>query len=315
MDRQQLIDKLHEYYNTYGYVPTQFELKFIQNYPNPYEYIKEFGTWGNALIIAGFDPNASRYTYTSEELAGALWDYYYTYGKYPTSVNMNNDPDYPSGTTITERFGSWDAALEYAEMPNLISLNRLANKPDVCEICETTESLSWYSRNDLKICYCCYQALQSDSYLGTLNPNSGRGIAVITEHVVFKVLNDCEKCNTFRTYNAKYDLISKSLGTINVKTSALHIYSSWRFGKRKEQTIPDYYICLGFDEDRTEIIKVFQIPGKDSIVRYYGIFITNTQKGLGRVKQYEIDAVPYNNFYQNLDIYTLPEFSNYNNDN
>ena len=315
MDKKYLINKLQEYYNTYRYIPQKQDLIHKSNYPSYGTYIKYFGSWTNALEAAGFNPEIAKYTYTSEELAGALWDYYYTYGKYPTSVDMNNDPDYPSGTAIADRFGSWDAALQYADMPNLIHLKQLCNRPDICEICGTTESLSWYSKNDLKVCYCCYQASRSNSYSGVLNPNSGRGIAAITEHVVYDVLKDCEKCNTFRNHNAKYDLISNSLGTINVKTSALLKTNVWHFGRRANQTIPDYYICLGFNEDRTEIVKVFQIPGNSDLVKSYGIAITNTKRGLKKVLQYEIDATPYNNLYQNLDIYTLPEFSNCNSDN
>ena len=117
MNKQYLINKLQEYYNTFGWVPDQRDVQYTFDYPNPKQYVKEFGSWTNALEAAGFNPEIAKYTYTSEELAGALWDYYYTYGKYPSSVDIDDNPNYPASQTFINRFGSWDLAYQYAEMP------------------------------------------------------------------------------------------------------------------------------------------------------------------------------------------------------
>lgn len=54
------------------------------------------------------------------------------------------------------------------------------------------------------------------------------------------------------------------------------------------------------------------IPENSKIIANTGIYITKSDKGLSRAYQYEIDPTPYNTVYQNLDIYTLPEFCNLN---
>ena len=36
------------------------------------------------------------------------------------------------------------------------------------------------------------------------------------------------------------------------------------------------------------------------------------KQGFKRVEQYDVDSTPYNEIYQNLDIYSMPEFCNFN---
>jgi len=83
----------------------------------------------------------------------------------------------------------------------------------------------------------------------------------------------------------------------------------WGFHSHKNSKIPDNYVCIGFNVDRTKIEKVWIISGNASIV-HTNICITNSPKGLSRAIQYEVDPEPYNKVYQELDIYTLPEFCN-----
>jgi len=149
---------------------------------------------------------------------------------------------------------------------------------------------------------------------GLLDPWCPVGRGVITEHVVYTVLGDCFKCNTYDNFNAPYDLISKKYGIINVKSGTLYKRNygayTWSFNIKEHQYIPDYYICVGFDENYNNIIKVWIIPGKSYVVGKYSISITKSENGLKRVKQYEIDAAQYDYIYQTFDILDLPEFRN-----
>lgn len=143
---------------------------------------------------------------------------------------------------------------------------------------------------------------------GELDPSSCLGFATITEYVVMDVLGDATKEN----FGSSYDLISESLGKINVKCSALRSYGQtrryWHFSKRTTAKIPDYYICLGMDKHQTEILKTWVIPGNSKVVTVKGITISPRREE--RVKRYATDPTIYNKTFQEMDIKTKPEFSN-----
>jgi hypothetical protein len=172
----------------------------------------------------------------------------------------------------------------------------------------------------LNVYYKTHRKLTRCYLNGIVKPISTIGIGIITEYVVSKVLSDCIKCNTVDNFCAEYDLISKKYNTINVKSSKLYPNTKrrrgfWNFAKKYIAKIPNYYICIGFNEDKTEILHVWIIPGNSTLVRNSGIKISNSDIGLSRVIKYEVDITPYNEVYQNLDIYSLPEFCNFKQNN
>lgn len=160
------------------------------------------------------------------------------------------------------------------------------------------------------------KTVSTPSYIkGELDPDSFVGFATITEYVVLEVLGDAKK----EKFCAPYDLISESLGKINVKYSIIHrgyvktvnkTYKKlfWDFSKPEASKVPDYYICLGFDEYQTEIIRVWKIPGNSEVVTKRGILIRTISED--RFKKYAIDPAIYDKTFQDLDIKTKPEFCN-----
>lgn len=152
---------------------------------------------------------------------------------------------------------------------------------------------------------------------GRLNLNSTSGQAVITEHVVYTVLSDCVKCNTVEKFTSTFDLISESLGCIDVKSSSLikhrtgkNLRYEWNFHLHLNTQSPDYYVCLGLGENKDSIQHVWIIPSNSTKVGAFAINIGNSESGLKSAQQYEVDSKPYNDVYQNLNIYELPEFAN-----
>jgi hypothetical protein len=152
---------------------------------------------------------------------------------------------------------------------------------------------------------------------GELDPDSLTGFATITEYVVIDVLGDAKK----EKFGAPYDLVSESLGRVNVKYSVLHKgyrksyvtrkctnYHYWLFSKGKYAFIPDYYICLGMDKYQTEIIRVWIVPGNSEEVSVRGISLNINNED--RLKRYRVDPTQYNTTFQNMDITTKPEFRN-----
>ena len=148
---------------------------------------------------------------------------------------------------------------------------------------------------------------------GILNPNTATGLALISEHIVKVALSDSSAYNE-NNLNAEYDLESESLGYINVKSSKLHAQKlsnngRWSFSKNANSKEPNYYICVGFNPERTKIIKVWIIPG-NTLFHKYGLKITNSIKGLKRALAYETCSEAYNEIYQQLNITELKAFKN-----
>lgn len=148
---------------------------------------------------------------------------------------------------------------------------------------------------------------------GKLNPNTTTGLALISEHVVKTALTDSRAYNE-NNPNAEYDLESKALGYINVKSSKLHAQKlsnngRWSFSKNTNSKEPDYYVCVGFNTERTKIIKVWIIPG-NTLFHKYGLKITNSIKGLKHILTYETNPSAYDEIYQRLTITELKAFKN-----
>lgn len=253
--------------------------------------------------------------YTDNELLNELKRFYKNTGKIPSSRDFIHNKNYPGSATYIHRFKTWNNALKLAGLP----INKIAKLPNNvrCEICKTKITKGgWYYKNGKRICSKCYGC--GRNYLhGTLDPNSNTGMGVLTEYVVYVMLGDCTKCNTKDSFHSDYDLISERYGTINVKSSKLCEQSEnsygWNFQIKSDSKNSNYYICIGFDKYKIQILHVWIIQNNSNLINSVGIKITNSKNGLKRAQQCEVDPTPYNEVYQNLDVTTLPEFRNINN--
>ena len=131
--------------------------------------------------------------------------------------------------------------------------------------------------------------LSNKQYLaGILNPEERVGKGTMIEYVVLTVMKDCVK----ESFNFSYDLTSKRLGEINVKSSSKHKSQNgyeWAFSKKPNSYIPNYYVCVALDEDYKNIVHVWEIPGTERVIGSHGIHIIDNQRGLKRVSKYEVD--------------------------
>lgn len=148
---------------------------------------------------------------------------------------------------------------------------------------------------------------------GLLNQDVPIGKGTMIEYVVLTTLGDCVK----ESFNFPYDLTSKKLGEINVKSSSRIVSKNggeWSFSKRPDSYIPDYYVCVGLNTEYTKIIHVWKVPGDERVVGTHGIHIIDNLKGLKKFSKYEVDSEPYDKVYQSIDFTSFPEFENINND-
>jgi len=310
-----LISELHRFVRENDRDPIAKDMKRINGYPSYDVYVTTFDSWVNACNVANI--NVSVYKYTDIFLLNELERFVIENGHPPTESNLINSNNYPSPHAYITHFGSFNKALILANLTiNHTTKYKYIATNENCYICGSSESYrnSWVFVEDHKICNKC-RCGPRKYFHGILNPNTKIGTGIITENVVNTVLGDSYLHNTIEHFNCDYDLTSKSLGTINVKSSLKQTFTDyngekWIFHLRKNSKTPHHYICIGFDTVRTKIERVWIIPGDASICGTHSISISNSTKSLSRATQYEVDPEPYNKVYQQLDIYTLPEFCN-----
>ncbi len=109
----EMLELLRKKAEQLGHAPTADSLTGDLNMPNPSAYEKRFGSWSNALRVAGLK---SRYysskNLSDEELLKLLRDKVNKLGHIPTKKSLFGDPDLPKPSAYVERFGSWTKALE-----------------------------------------------------------------------------------------------------------------------------------------------------------------------------------------------------------
>ncbi len=306
-----LISELHRFYKENNRIPTFRDMGTKNGYPAAPTYQRYFGTWNNAIQSANFHTYGS--LYSKEELIYELKQYFIENNKVPRMLDFVDTSKYTSYVHFIKVFGTWNNGLIEAGLtPNKHTLT--VKEDQLCEVCGGTTLSGWNVKNNKIVCHRCYK--RDRNYLhGILDPNCTSGVAVITEFITSEVLKDTILCNTAGNFTAPYDLVSNKYGNINVKSASGKLHTkynnySWRFRRGQNEKSPDYYFCIGFDEYRMNIIKVWIIPSNASIVCKSGIGIYADLSSLKRTQQYEVDPTPYNEIYQNLDIYTLPEFCN-----
>ena len=128
---QELIAYLQQRAKELGMVPTMRSLQLLKG-PSPITYLSRFGSWRNALLKAGLvqpglvsnasdddTDRQSRMRYTDDDLVEFIQRYVQEHdGQVPTVAEFREwtlgDPNMPTPMTLSQRFGSWNAALQRA---------------------------------------------------------------------------------------------------------------------------------------------------------------------------------------------------------
>jgi hypothetical protein len=125
---EELLNELIRFEKEYGRSPTEADFRNNPEYPSYVTFQRRFGSWDNALKMAGLDTNPYRHhqvelniperepqkNYTDEELLNELIRFEKEYGRPPTEADFRKNPEYPSYITCKRRFGSWIDALKLA---------------------------------------------------------------------------------------------------------------------------------------------------------------------------------------------------------
>ena len=120
LNKEKMIQKLRDFYEENGRTPVYED--FSKGTPNAKTYGKYFGSWDDALGLAGLleikNPKRQPKMYSDEELLNNLKDYCIKYGSSIPVSNTSEDESY-SYCTYIKRFGSMKNALRLINMSNL----------------------------------------------------------------------------------------------------------------------------------------------------------------------------------------------------
>ncbi|MFA7030583.1 MAG: hypothetical protein WC179_09930 [Candidatus Cloacimonadaceae bacterium] len=168
-----LLDILIDYYDTYNKTPVSSDFTGENGYPSSVTYSEKFGSWNNALKLAGLDINQIYY-YTDEELLDALKNYYLEHNEVPTTYTLVNNPNYPSSRVYIARFGSFNKALSLAGLDVVHFFHRITDD-DFCTICGTKSTPCWrHVENGDLICKRCATRLWRQSRPDLVQANRHR---------------------------------------------------------------------------------------------------------------------------------------------
>lgn len=294
-----LLEELQRFFRENGRSPHGIDMNTSNGYPSMGTYVHRFGSVNNAISSAGLIVNSG---YSDEFMLAELRRFCDENGRSPRQKNMNGVNGFPGSRTYISRFGSFNRALELAGLTvNQYKYELFGN--EVCSNCGISHESAWTYKDGVRLCKSC---ARSDYRHGELDPASAAGFGFIGQRVAAKALDIGmnHDCNCSGGFGAAYDLYDEEgYGEIDVKASTLKSYNNrWRFGLKNKHT-PDYYICIGFSHDKSDVEHVWIISSSDDrIDNISSLCVHDTQLSLSRMKKYEVDARPYNYSYHSMSI-------------
>lgn len=116
LSEEQLLQALREYYKEYNKTPSTREFDSDKKYPNTVTYKRYFGSWNNALELAGLPlkQRKPKVPYTKEYMLDCIKAYIQKYKKIPTTLEFDVDKEFPCAATVVKYCGSWENAIREA---------------------------------------------------------------------------------------------------------------------------------------------------------------------------------------------------------
>lgn len=125
--------------------------------PNPSTFAYRFGSWNNALKMAGFEPQQERIhkasVRTKEELITLLYDWSIRHNRAINSSDLIKDKSLPSRTAICNQLGvkSWQEVINLLDLPSKFYYiyNYKATEKYIKKITVKNTNFSSYSKEDM----------------------------------------------------------------------------------------------------------------------------------------------------------------------
>lgn len=261
--------------------------------------------------------------YTNEELLNKLRQFENKEGRVPKEKDFENNHKYPCCNTYIKRFGNWNNSLKLAGIyiekneKNYINDNMIKygieddllgviSHDDIKDIIRMEKERKRFTKHNGK-----YQKKKTDCRNGNLNPNSSLGKGYVSEILVAKFLGikTCFDLTDNFSY-PKYDMFEhEDWGIINVKGSSpirRENNSYWGFSTRKN-TRPDFFFCIGYDENRKHVEIVYIIPNEHYVSAIEGIHIPcNGNSKWDIFKEREDEVKKWDDLFHTLKLENCP---------
>lgn len=112
-----LVQSLKDLSYKLGRNPTSHDLEKNNNMPDRSVFENRFGSWNNALVVAGLKVNSYYRKWTKEEIVQWLNYKYNELGRTPGIRDFDKDSNAPAKNTVKRLFGNWTNALREANVP------------------------------------------------------------------------------------------------------------------------------------------------------------------------------------------------------
>lgn len=137
-----------------------------------------------------------------------------------------------------------------------------------------------------------------------LDPDSKTGFGYTNEILVAKFLGIKTCFDITGNFNyPKYDLLEHDdWGLINAKGSKLYENGHHQFTTNKNIK-PDFFFCIGYDEYRRHVLKVYIVPNDDHISKLHALpILMNGSK----YRWFEEDSKPWDDIFHTLKLENCP---------
>lgn len=283
----ELLERLRKFEIEEGRPPKEEDFKNNPKYPGFNTYHKRFGSWNNALQMAELKLEKRFEKYTDKELLEHLMKFEREEGRSPEAKDFVNNPDYPGYSVYQLRFGSWNNALQMAELQTkkggvqvytdkelLEYLRRFGDekrRPPTEEYFKNNPKCPSYNtyisrfggwQKALKLVGLDTDSTIKKCILETTCQKGRLAEIYVLEHFVEKEAKDLSGENPL----SPFDGICPKGETYDVKSSRLRDGRCWTFviGNLYREDIEWFYL-LGFNEDYSELQHAWRIPSFDFI--------------------------------------------------
>jgi hypothetical protein len=229
---EELLNYLEMFCEENGRFPIAKDFVNGSKYPSNTVYQKRFGSWNNALKLAGLDSREKcgrSGKYTDEELLIFLNIFYEEQGKVPSRRDFLNNPHYPDYQNYTTHFGNWGNALKMVGL----DVDTMIKKG----VLETTQQKGRW-----------VEIIVMDNF-----ENKNKQIDISGKNLNSAIDGICPNGQTYEVKSAKLLTIGK--------------WKGWPFATKNRDKDDDieaiqWYYFAAFDEDYTKLLYMWRVPGE-----------------------------------------------------
>ena len=303
----ELLEYLIKFYKENGRPPSELDFRNNTKYPNYNRYTTSFGSWNEALNRAGLQIKVNRFAeFKDNELLEYLIKFYKENERNPIELEFSNNTKYPSFYLYQKRFGSWNEAIKRAGLQAnrftkitdnelleyLIKFYKENGRPpseqDFSKNQKYPGSRMYYKRfgswqKALKLVGIDVDAMVRKGVINT-KYQKGRFFEIyVKEHFIeYSVDVSGDNCSN------PFDGICPK-GFIYDAKSARLINGCWTYNLGKNRGGIDFFYIGAFNEDYSELMYVWRIPGNFFEGNSFCIGLSISREfNIENMKEYEI---------------------------